>query len=156
GVIDHRMLVQDHNGRMVWITDRFTSTDHKKHMLSLRWQNDQRFCDQSCDATQVEYKFPGQHSYLRYLLADTVSLPHAGGTILIRMHGAADGDTTTGRAAIVYDRAATGATFNFVDSGQDDFTLDQTGKVPASGSTRFRAAYVQDFTQATVDSLAQY
>jgi len=70
------------------------------------------------------------------------------------MHGTADGDVLSGRAAIVYDRSATAAVFNHSTSNQDDFTLGQKANVPAHGSARFRFAYVQDFTQASVDSLA--
>ena len=70
------------------------------------------------------------------------------------MHGAADGETSTGQGAIVYDRPATGATFTEVITSYSRFTLHQTGAVPAGGSTRFRFAYAQDYHAATVASLA--
>jgi hypothetical protein len=157
GVTDHRTIVQDHDGHVSWVTDVFTSADGKAHSLDLLWQNDQRlFNDNSVfDALGIEYRFPGQNGYAKHALNDTVSLPNAPGTILIRMHGSPDGDTRTGRAAIVYDRPASGATFDYATSATNDFTLNQTGKVPANGSTRFRFAYVQDYGQANVDDLAQ-
>ena len=71
------------------------------------------------------------------------------------MHGAADGDAATGQGAIVYDRPATAAKFTFLQTFASKFTLHQAGSVPAGGSTRFRFAYVQDYTAASVASLAK-
>jgi hypothetical protein len=70
------------------------------------------------------------------------------------MHGAADGATSTGQGAIVYNRPATAAKFNFLDSYDSEFTLHQSGTVPASGSTTFKFAYVQDYHAADVASMA--
>jgi hypothetical protein len=71
------------------------------------------------------------------------------------MHGSADGDMTTGQGAIVYDRPATAANVTSLNSSNSEFTLHQTGTVPAGGSTRFRFAYVQDFLATNVASFAQ-
>jgi len=71
------------------------------------------------------------------------------------MHGAADGDVETGQGAIVFDRPATAAKFTFLQTFASGFTLHQAGSVPARGSTRFRFAYVQDYTAASVASLAK-
>ena len=71
------------------------------------------------------------------------------------MHGAADGDTGAGQGAIVYDRTATAAKFTSVTPLGSEFTLHQTGKVPAGGSTRFRFAYVQDYRAALVGARAK-
>ena len=79
------------------------------------------------------------------MAGDQVALPSAAGTIFVRMHGAADGDTGTGQGAIVYNRPASAANFTLVQSFQSEFTLHQTGNVPAGGSTSFRFAFVQDF-----------
>jgi hypothetical protein len=154
GVTDTRMITQDHAGRVAWITDMFKSTDGHAHTVDFLWDNEQRFHGTG-DSTQVEYKFPGQSSYSMHVLNDSVNLPAKPGTIFVRVHGAADGDMTTGQGAIVYDRAATTAKFVYVGSGYERFTLHQTAKVPAKGSTRFRFAYVDDFHAATVASLAK-
>ena len=154
GVSDMRTITQDHDGHLVWITDEFESTDGQQHTLDLLWENDNRFQDGNGDSTQLEYEFPGQSSYSMHAQNDTVSLPNAPGTIFIRMHGAADGDQSTGQGAIVYDRPATQATFPYSYSFYQGFELHQTATVPAGGSATFRTAYVQDFTQANVDSLA--
>jgi hypothetical protein len=157
GVTDHRTIVQDHAGLVAWITDVFTSTDGKAHALDLLWENDQHFTGDGSPyaAANVEYQFPGKKSYSTHVLNDAVSLPKRPGTINIRMHAAPDGNVHTARGAIVYDRPAIAAAFNYFSNSQNDFTLHQTGKIPAHGTARFRFAYVQDFTQAKVSSLAR-
>lgn len=156
GVTDNRTIAQDHDGHISWVTDAFTSTDGQAHTLDLLWDQNQHFYGSGGgDASQVEYEFPGQSTYSTHAVNDAVSLPSSPGTILIRMHGAADGDIDTGQGAIVYDRPATAATFTQVDSSDSEFTLHQTGTVPAGGSTTFRAAFVQDYLAANVASLAQ-
>jgi PASTA domain/Divergent InlB B-repeat domain len=156
GVTDNRTITQDHDGHIAWIDDAFTSTDGNAHALELLWDNSQHLRGSSGDSTQVEYEFPGQSSFSTHAAGDAVSLPaSAPGTILIRMHGAADGDTSTGQGAIVYDRPATAATFTSVTKVVSELTLHQTGTVPAGGSTRFRFAYVQAYQGADAGSLAQ-
>lgn len=155
GITDHRTITQNHAGLVTWVTDVFTSTDGKKHSLDLLWANNQRFHSSSGDSTQVAYKFPGQSSFSTHAVKDTVSLPKsAPAKILVNVKGAADGDTATGQGAIVYDRTATSATFVSVADYDSQFTLHQTGKVPAGGSTRFRFAYAQGYTAAGVAKLA--
>jgi len=134
----------------------FKSTDGYAHTVDFLWENDQRFHPNSSgDSTQLEYRFPGQSSYSMHVLNDSVSLPATPGTIFVRMHSAADGNTTTGQGAIVYDRPATAAKFIYINSTYERFTLHQTANVPAHGSIRFRFAYVDDFHAATVASLAK-
>jgi hypothetical protein len=156
GVTDTRTITQNHNGLVTWVTDVFSSTNHKKHSLDLLWANNQRFhSGGQGDSTQVAYKFPGQTAFATHALNDSVSLPaKAPATILVNMKGAADGDTTTGQGAIVYDRPANKVFFNTVANYDSQFTLHQTANVPAGGSTRFRFAYVQGFKAAGVKALA--
>lgn len=156
GVTDHRTITQDHDGHIAWITDLFTSTDGKSHHLDLLWDNTQLFHGSTGDSTQTEYAFPGHNGYSTHLAGDALALPaSAPGTILVRMHGAADGDTSTGQGALVYDRPASRAEFTSVLAVGSDFTLHQTGTVPAGASARFRFAYVQDYHAAGVTSLVQ-
>jgi len=155
GVTDNRTVSQDHDGHIAWISDSFTSTDGHTHTLDLLWSNAQHFGGMVSDSTQLEYEFPGQSSYSLHALGDRVSLPTSPGTIFVRMHGANDGDPTTGQGAIVYDRPATAATFTGVNSLSNNFVLHQTGTVPTGGSTLFRFAYVQDYVAANVASMAQ-
>lgn len=156
GVADHRTITQDHDAHIAWISDLFTSTDGKAHSLDLLWDNTQHFHGSTGDSTQVEYTFPGHSGYSTHLAGDALALPaSAPGTILVRMHGAADGDTSTGQGALVYDRPASRAAFTSVLTVGSDLTLHQAGTVPAGASTRFRFAYVQDYRAAGVASLVQ-
>lgn len=155
GVTDDRTITQDHDGHISWVTDTFKSTDGKAHALDLLWDNNQQFFGPSGDSSQLEYEFPGENSFSEHKTGDTVSLPSTGGAILVRMHGAADGAAGTGQGAIVYDRPATAAKFTAVTTLDGEFTLHQTGKVPAGGSTRFRFAYVHDYQAALVATRAK-
>jgi hypothetical protein len=155
GVTDDRTISQSHDGHISSMKDSFKSTDGKPHSLDLLWDESQHFWGASGDSTRLEYEFPGQTGFSTHAAGDSVSLPSSGGTVFIRMHGAADGDTGTGQGAIVYNRPATAATFTLVQSFQSEFTLHQVGSVPAGGSTTFRSAYVQDFSAANVASLAK-
>lgn len=150
GVTDDRTITQDHDGHISWITDTFKSTDGKAHSLDLLWDENQQFFGPSGDSSQLEYEFPGESSFSTHATGNTVSQPPSPGAILIRMHGAPDGDLGTGQGAIVYDRPVTAAKFTRVTPVDSEFTLHQTGKVPAGGSTRFRFAYVQDYQAALV------
>jgi hypothetical protein len=156
GVKDTRTIIQNHKGLETWVTDVFSSTDGKKHSLDLLWANNQRFHQSNQgDSTQLAYEFPGQTSFSTHVLNDGVGLPaQAPATIFVKMSGAADGDTATGQGAIVYDRPATQAAFVYVQSADSEFTLHQTAKVPAGGSTRFRFAYIHGFHAADVKALA--
>jgi Divergent InlB B-repeat domain len=155
GVTDNRTITQNHDGHVSWVTDSFASTDGKAHSLDLLWDNTQHFWGQSGDSSQLEYEFPGQAGFSLHAAGDSVALPSSAGTILVRMHGAPDGDTGTGQGAIVYDRPAGAAAFTSVRSFQSDFTLHQAARVPGGGATRFRFAYVQGFQAANVASLAK-
>jgi List-Bact-rpt repeat protein len=155
GVTDDRTITQDHDGHISWITDTFKSTDSKAHAVELLWDDNEQFFGPSGDSSQLEYEFPGENSFSTHATGNTVSLPSSPGAILIRMHGAADGDMGTGQAAIVYDRPAAAAKFTRVTTVDSEFTLHQAGKVPAGGSTRFRFAYVQDYQAALVATRAK-
>ena len=158
GVMDKRTIVQNHSGHLATITDRFKTTNRKVHRLDLLWQNDQRFygTGASFDATTAAYRFPGQRHYSTHSLGDTVDLPKtAPAAIFVKQQGKPDGDKESGRGAIVYDRPATSATFNQVDTSNSDFYLHQHARVPNRGSAAFHLAYAQAFTQDTVNSLVR-
>jgi Divergent InlB B-repeat domain len=155
GVTDKRTITQDHDGHISWITDTFKSTDGKAHSIDLLWDNNQQFFGPSGDSSQIEYEFPGDSSFSTHPAGSAFSLPFSPGAILMRMHGAPDGNMATGQGAIVYDRTATAAKFTSVTTFDSEFTLHQAGKVPAGGSTRFRFAYVQDYQAALVANRAK-
>lgn len=156
GVTDHRTITQDHDGHISWITDQFTSTDGKSHTIDMLWDNTQHFWGGNTgDSTKVEYEFPGQSSFSMHSAGDNISLPQTGGTILVRMHGAADNDTSTGQGAIVYNRPALGASITYMDQYSNEFVLHQNGTVPAGSSTSYRWAFIQDYKAANVAADAQ-
>jgi PASTA domain/Divergent InlB B-repeat domain len=154
GVTDDRVITQDHDGHISWVTDTFKSTDSKGHSVDLLWDNNQQFFGPFGDSSQLEYEFPGESSYSTHAAGDSVSLAASPGTIFIRMHGAADGDMATGQGAIVFDRPATAAKFTDVTTVDSEFTLHQAGSIPAGGSTRFRFAYMHDYQAALVATRA--
>ena len=156
GVTDHRTITTDHDGHLIWITDAFTSTDGQSHSLDLEWENDNQFhAYGNGDSTQLEYEFPGASGYSTHTQGDTVSLPNTPGTIFVRMHGAADGDMSTGQGAIVYDRPLSQAIFYRVSTPDwEGVLLHQTATVPAGSSMQIRFAYVEDYQSANVASLA--
>jgi hypothetical protein len=157
GVLDTRTIVQGHAGHLATVTDRFKSTNRKAHRLDLLWQNDQHFYGDaaSFNATTVAYRFPGHKHYSTHSLGDVVQLPKsAPAAIYVKQQGQPDGDTDSGRGAIVYDRRSTSATFNDIQTFRNNFYLHQHAKVPNQGSAVFHFAYAQAFDQASVNSLA--
>jgi hypothetical protein len=155
GVTAYVTMTQNHAGRICWFSVVFKSTDGTSHALDLLWDNAQVFHrDGAGNSALVETRFPGESGYSTHVVGDTVQLPAKPGTVFFRMQGAADGDPTTGRGAIVYDRAATSAQFRTIKDKQENFILHQTGTVPKNGSVRFRFAYVEAYLQADVASMA--
>ncbi len=155
GVTDNRTITQDHDGHISWITDSFTSTDSAAHSLDLLWDENEQFFGPSGNSSLIEYEFPGEAGFSTHTTGDSVSLPSSAGAIFLRMQGAPDGDLGTGQGAIVYDRPVTAAKFTSVTNFGSEFTLHQTGNVPAAGSTRFQFAYIQDYQAALVATRAQ-
>ena len=149
---DIRTIRQTDKGRVVYVTERFHSTDGKKHTLDLLWDNSQRFWQGTGDSTQLEYEFPGENSYSMHALHDVVHLPNTPGAIYLRTHGAADGDTATGLGATVYSLPAAAAKFTRVDSDGETFTLHQTITVPPHGTAFLGWAYVESFWAASLAS----
>jgi len=153
GVRDERTIVQSSEGHLVTITDRYVSTDGQAHALDLLAQNDQYFGN---SGEKIAYRFPGESSYSTHALGSNVAFAgETPGAIFINVQGAPDGDTATGQGAIVFDHAASPATFNYVKGGESDFYLHQSATVPAGGSTTLRFAYAQAYTSSEVAALAQ-
>lgn len=156
GVRDERTTEQTADGHLVTITDRYASTDGGSHAVDLLPQNDQVFSRFNENGKAIAYRFPGEGAYAPHALGQTVPFAAATpGTVLVRVEGAQDGDPTTGRGAIVFDRPASPATFDAVNGGRSAFYFHQVATVPAGGSTSFRFAYVQGYAQAEVEALAR-
>jgi hypothetical protein len=152
GVRVDRTITQQSDGHLVFFSDRYVSTDGQQHSLDLLPQNDQYFGGPGSD---VQYKFPGESSYSTHALGDVVSFPASvPAAVYVNVQGAADGDTSTGQGAIVFNRPASPATFNDVSS-DSELHFHQTGVVTATCSPSFGFAYAQDYEAANVTTLAQ-
>ena len=153
GVRDERTIVQSNDGHLVTITDQYVSTDGQAHTLDLLPQNDQYF---GSSGEKIAYRFPGEGSFATH--KDGESIAFSGETpaaVFAQVQGSPDGDTATGRGAIVFDHSASPATFNKVSIEESDFYFHQSAAVPAGGSTTLRFAYAQAYTSSEVEALVQ-
>lgn len=156
GVSDHRTIVQDHDGHLITISDEFVSTDGAAHSLDLRPENEQYFAPegQPTHGEEVAYRFPGESTYSTHAEGDVVNFAATVPSVTYAMRdGAADGDTSTGRGAIILDSAASPATFNNVEEERSGFYYQQSASVPAGGATTLRAAYASAYTEAELATL---
>ncbi len=152
GVRDDRTIVQSNDGHLITITDRYVSTDGQAHTLDLLPQNNQYFGQ---SGEKIAYRFPGESSFATH--KDGESIAFSGGTpgaVFAQVQGAPDGDTSTGRGAIVFDHSASPATFNKVNGRESDLYFHQSAVVPAGGSTTLRFAYAQAYSSSEVEALA--
>jgi hypothetical protein len=153
GVTVHRTITQESDGHLVFITDRYVSTDGQQHNLDLLPENDQSFFQHGLT---VAYKFPGESSFSTHAAGDLVSFPASGpAAIYVNVQGSPDGTQSTGQGAIVFDRPASPATFTYVYGSASLFHLQQTGLVTGTCSPSFSFAYADAYLAADVASLAQ-
>ncbi len=151
GVRDDRTIEQSHDGHVSVITDQFSSTDGQTHTVEALPQNDQYFSE---NGKTLEYKFPGQSGYSIPTMGQSVGFADSTpGAVYLKVAGAADGDTETGRGAIVFFQPSSPANFNYVGY-ESTFEFDNHLTVPATGTTTVKYAYVQALSQAEVESLA--
>lgn len=151
GVRDERTIKQTHDGHLVVITDTFHSTDGKTHAIKALPENEQNF---NQHGEEIEYKFPGESGYVPRVAGESVPFSDAGeSAVYIRVTGAADGDTETGRGAIVFFQPSSPAYFDEFRPSRNGFYFDNTATVPATGTTTIKYAYAQSYGQAEVEAL---
>jgi hypothetical protein len=156
GVADHRTISQEQDGHLVFITDSYVSTDTRQHNLDLLPENEQRFSDPGSNGLNIGYQFPGEASFNTHGNTDVVSFPDTSpAAVYVRVNGSADGDETSGRGAIVFDRPVSPASFTAAISSLSSLHFHQTGLVTGSCSPTFSFAYAQDYLAANIQALAQ-
>jgi hypothetical protein len=155
GVRDERTIETTEDGRLVTVTDRYSSTDGEPHAIDLLPESTAVFGPSGAkNGEAIAYRFPGEDAYATHPAGDEVAFAGAAPAVIsVAVEGSADGDQATGRGAIVLDRPASPARFNYLDEERSGFELHQAATVPASGSTVFRTAYVQAYTAAAVEAL---
>jgi hypothetical protein len=157
GVRVDRTLTQEQDGHLIFIKDRYVSTDGHDHPLDLLPYNDQAFHDllDSTTGTEIAYKFPGESSFSTHATDQSVSFPDSiPAAIYINVEGSLDGATDTGQGAIVFDRPSSPAQFGSVGS-TSELEFHQTGLATPSCSPSFSFAYAQDYDSSNVQTLAQ-
>ncbi|MBV8219582.1 MAG: PASTA domain-containing protein [Solirubrobacterales bacterium] len=150
GVTLERDVTTSDGGRVVTVSDTWSSTDGKAHAVDLLYDN---AIGVSGDADGDRgYEFPGQTGFAQYTTGNTVPGPSsAPGTILVRTNVTApDGDPNEAAGAITFGTAPSG--FAFTSNG--DFEEHNVVDVPAGGSARLSHIYSADYSLAEVTALA--
>jgi hypothetical protein len=156
GVTDHRTITQESDGHLVFITDSYVSTDGQMHNLDLLPENEQRFSDPGSNGLNIGYQFPGESSFSTHGNTAVVSFPDTvPAAVNVQVNGSPDGDESSGRGAIVFDRPVSPASFTAAISSLSSFHFHQTGLATGSCSPTFSFAYAQDYDSADVQTLAQ-
>jgi hypothetical protein len=151
GVRDDRTIVQSNDGHLVTITDKYVSTDGLAHTLYLLSQNDQYFGE---SGEKIAYRFPGESSFATHKVGESIAFSgETPAAVFVQVQGSPDGDTSTGRGAIVFDHSASPATFNQVNGSESDLYFNQSATMPAGGSTTLRFAYAQAYSSSEVEAL---
>src|SRR5262249_53354246 len=146
-----RTITQEEGGHLVFITDRYVSTDGHDHPLSLLPFNSQYFGNSGAN---IAYEFPGESTFSTHTTNDSVSFPDSSpGAVYVKVQGSADGAADTGQGAIVFDRPASPAVFTRFDG--TDLEFHQTALATPSCSPSLSFAYAQDYLAANVQTLAQ-
>lgn len=149
GVQLERDISESDGGRVVTMTDTWSSTDGSDHALDLLYDD---YVGIGNSMVTPGYQFPGQGSFSAY--APGQAVPGAGsapGSILVRSNmNAADGDPAESIGAITFSSAPSGFRF----AGENEFEERQVLHVPAGGSTRLTYIYSTGYSVADVQALA--
>jgi hypothetical protein len=160
GVQLKRVISTSDGGRVVTLSDTWSSTDGAPHTIDLLY--DDTVGLQS--AVPRGYEFPGQSGFTTHVAGDSVlGASAAPGSILAHTSlTAPDGDPTEAFGAITFSRPPSG--FHFVRSGVTpappppapayELEEHQVLQLPAGGSTTLRYIYSVGYTSADVSGLA--
>lgn len=151
GVVLDRQIVQSADGRTIWITDTWRSTDGAAHTLDLDY--DQYFAD-SPDHPSFEFPWVGS-AYATHVAGDTIPGP-AGGPATLFVRGdalALDGNTQYPQGALTFQPAATLAHF-YGTTGVRNFYLRFHVVVPAGGTSTVSQVFNMATTRADLDAMS--
>jgi Glucodextranase, domain B/PASTA domain len=149
GVQLERYVAMSDGGRVVTMTDVWSSTDDAPHAVDLLYDD---YVGLNTSSAQRGYEFPGQSSFTAYGSGQTLPGANAApGSIFVRTNiGAPDGDVGEAVGAITFSSAPTG----FVFAGNNELEEHQVLDVPAAGSTRLTYIYSTGYSLAEVQTLA--
>lgn len=143
GVEDQRTITQTDNGHIVYIDDRYSSTDGQAHTVTLYLQNDQDFSGAGTD----DFAIPGQSGYSTYSSGSTVTVAPAPASIYVQAPGVPDGSTAAAQGAITYFTTPSDVLWFTTAT---NFQLPYMLTVPAGGSVNLDFAYSTEFSQAAL------
>jgi hypothetical protein len=150
GVQLERDITTSDGGRVVTMTDTWSSTDGKAHTVDLLY--DDAIGLFGLNNGERGYQFPGQTTFTQYGAGNTLPGPsNVPGSILVRTDIAADdGDPSQATGAITFGRAPSGFAF----TANNDFEEHNLVLVPAGGSASLSYIYSVGYSVADVSALA--
>jgi hypothetical protein len=149
GVQLQRHVISSDGGRVVTMTDTWSSTDQKAHTLDLLYDD---YVGLKTSNAQRGYEFPGQTAFSAYGQGDIVPGPGAApDSVLVRTNIAApDGDTSEAVGAITFSAPPSGFAF----ASNNELEEHQVLQVPGAGNASLTYVYSSGFSVADVTGLA--
>jgi Glucodextranase, domain B/PASTA domain len=150
GVKLERAVTTSDGGRVVTVTDTWSSTDGQTHSVDLLYDN--AIGVSGDDDGDRGYQFPGQNGFSQYATGNTLPGPSsAPGSILVRTNVTApDGDPSESAGAITFGTPPSG--FAFTSNG--DFEEHNVVDVPAGGSATLSHIYSVGYSVSDVTGMA--
>ena len=151
GVRLERAVTAGDGGRVITLTDTWSSTDGQSHSLDLLYDD---YAGVFGTATgERGWQFPGQSGFTQYGTGDSVPAPSsAPASILVRTNvSAVDGDPSEGVGAITFSNPPSGLRF----ASNNELEEHQLLSVPAGGSTSLTYIYSVAYSVADATALAQ-
>lgn len=145
-----RVVSTSDDGRMITLTDTWSSTDGHSHTLDLLYDD---YAGVSGNAdSERGWEFPGQSSFTQYTSGTAVPAPASlPASILVHTNvAAADGDPGEGFGAITFGSAPAGLRFASGSELEEHRMLT----VPAGGSASLSYVYSIGYSLADVSALA--
>lgn len=152
-----RTILADHGQHVVRFVDRWSSTDGRRHLFTIQYQNEACLGPSPC-SSNIGFRLPGQGTYTVRPNGTTSQGPFpAPGSIFVKDTTAPDGDASRGQGATVYSLPPDDVYFFQHSAGSTSgYVLDYVDRfVPAKGSLDFRFGYATALTTAAVSGFAR-